>query len=116
MSPIFVPEIVLRLAGLGQLALALGSLAIPAVLGWREDVAQLRPLTRQMFWVYALYIWTSHMAFAAVSMLAPAALTDHSLLAVCVTSFIALWWATRLTIQFACLDRRSAPQGLRFRV
>lgn len=36
-------------AGLGQLALAAGSLALPRVLGWRTETAKLRPLTRHVF-------------------------------------------------------------------
>jgi len=36
-------------AGLGQLGLALGSLALPRILRWGEDTTKLRPLTRQVF-------------------------------------------------------------------
>jgi hypothetical protein len=36
------------LAGAGQLGIALSSLFIPRVLRWREQVAVLRPLTRQI--------------------------------------------------------------------
>jgi len=43
-------------AGVGQLALIVASLAIPRVLRWREETAKLRPLTRQVFWTYAIYI------------------------------------------------------------
>lgn len=99
---------VLLIAGLGQLALALGSLVIPRLLRWPEELASLRPLTRQVFWVYALYIWSSHVAFAAISIAAREALTDGSLLAVCVTGFIAMWWGARLAIQFTVLDRSVA--------
>ena len=49
-------ETAIRLAGAAQLALALASLAIPSVLGWREETRKLRPLTRQVFWTYAAYI------------------------------------------------------------
>jgi hypothetical protein len=101
----------LFIAGAGQLCLALGSLAIPKLLGWPEDVARLRPLTRQIFWVYALYIWTSHVAFALLSMLARRELADGSVLAVSVTTFIALWWGARLILQFTFLDRHDAPRG-----
>jgi hypothetical protein len=103
------------LAGLGQLCLAMGSLAIPRLLRWPQELAGLRPLTREMFWVYALYIWCSHLAFALLSMLASDALIDGSLLAGCVTGFIAAWWGVRLTLQFTCLDRRSAPPGAIYR-
>src|SRR5262245_3841914 len=47
-------------AGLGQLALAAASLAIPVILGWREETARMQPLTRQIFWTYAGYIWSFH--------------------------------------------------------
>jgi hypothetical protein len=33
-------------AGVGQLILITASLAIPRVVGWREETAKLRPLTR----------------------------------------------------------------------
>jgi hypothetical protein len=43
-------------AGLAQLAIVVGTLLIPRVLRWSEDVAQLRPLTSQVFWTYAAYL------------------------------------------------------------
>lgn len=52
----YLPSLVFA-AGVGQLVLIVASLAIPRVLHWKEDTARLRPLTRQVFWTYALYIW-----------------------------------------------------------
>jgi hypothetical protein len=104
----------IALAGVGQIALSVGSLAIPKVLKWPEELARLRPLTRQVFWIYAGYICSSHVAFGLLSVLAAAELTDGSLLAAAVSGFIAVWWAVRLVLQFACLDRRDAPPGLVF--
>jgi hypothetical protein len=103
------------LAGLGQLGLAAVSLTIPRMLGWRAETAKLRPLTRQMFWTYAGYIWGSHVAFGLLSALAPDRLLDGSLLARAIAAFIALWWTVRLVLQFAYLDRGGAPAGLRYR-
>ena len=65
-------------AGIGQLLLALGSLAVPRVLGWREETAKLRPLTRQVFWTYAAYIWCTNVSFGLLSTLAPERLIDRS--------------------------------------
>ena len=48
-------ERMLVAAGVGQLALVAASLAIPRALRWPEDLARLRPLTRQVFWTYAGY-------------------------------------------------------------
>ena len=71
-------------AGVCQLALISVSLAIPRVLRWREDTAKLRPLTRQVFWTYAIYIWCTNLAFGLAS-LRPSWLLDRSPLATGVT-------------------------------
>ena len=104
------------LAGLGQIVLALASLAIPRVLRWAEETAKLRPLLRQMFWTYGAYIWCTNLAFGLVSALAPDWLLDRSPLAAAVTGFIALYWGARVVIQFAYFDRSDAPPGAHVRL
>jgi hypothetical protein len=104
----------LMAAGLGQLALALGSLAIPRLLGWREDTARLRPITRQIFWTYAGYIWSFHICFGLLSLLRPEWLLDRTPLAAAVCAFIAVYWAARLILQFTWIDRSQAPRGAVF--
>ena len=108
-------ESAVRLAGLGQLALAAASTAIPFVLRWRRETAGLRPLLRQLFCVYAGYILGFHVAFGLLSLLAPGWLLDGSGLAGAVSGFIATYWGVRLVLQFTYLDRRDAPQGPWFR-
>jgi hypothetical protein len=102
-------------AGVGQLALVAASLAIPRVLRWREDTAKLRPLTRQVFWTYAAYIWCTNLAFGLVS-LRPGWLLDRSPLAGCVTGFIAAYWVGRVLVQFFYFDRGDAPAGRHIRL
>ena len=112
---LFPPPVeIIWAAGLAQIALALGSLAIPYILRWAEETRKLRPLTRQVFWTYAGYICISHLCFGLLSMSLPESLLDGSPLAAAVTGFIALWWAARLVIQFTVLDRSDAPQGRRY--
>ncbi|HEV7763946.1 MAG TPA: hypothetical protein VGQ76_02990 [Thermoanaerobaculia bacterium] len=41
-------EIALLLAGIAQLAIASTSVFIPKLLGWKEETALLKPLTRQV--------------------------------------------------------------------
>ena len=101
-------------AGIGELGLVAASLAIPRALRWREDLARLRPLTRQMFWVYAAYIWCSNLAIGSVSTCAPRWLIDRTPLAGAVCSYIAMYWGARLLIQFAYLDRTDVPKGPQF--
>ena len=104
-----LPTLVL-LAAIGQLVLIVASLAIPRVLGWRAETAKLRPLTRQVFWTYAAYIWATNLSFGLVS-LHPAWLLDGSPLAAGVTGFISAYWIGRVGIQFFYFDRSDAPPG-----
>lgn len=111
-SPTFffrLPTLVL-LAAIGQIVLIVASLAIPRVLGWRAETAKLRPLTRQVFWTYAAYIWATNLSFGLVS-LHPAWLLDGSPLAAGVTGFISVYWIGRVGIQFFYFDRGDAPSG-----
>jgi hypothetical protein len=75
------------------------------------DTAKLRPLTRQVFWTYAVYIWCTNLAFGLVS-LRPAWLLDRSPLAACLTGFISAYWLGRVLIQFFYFDRSDGPPGL----
>ena len=104
------------LAGLGQLGLALGSLAIPRVLRWSEETAKLRPLTRQVFWTYAAYIWTTNVTFGILSAFAPGLLLDRSPLARAVAGYITAYWGARMLIQIFYFDRSDAPIGALYRV
>jgi hypothetical protein len=101
-------------AGAGQLMLVVASLAIPRVLWWPEDLARLRPLTRQVFWTYAGYIWSTNLSFGLVSAFAPHWLLDRAPPARAVCGFIATYWGARVAIQFAYFDRSDAPRGLRY--
>lgn len=101
----------LILAGLGQLVLAAGSLALPRTLRWSDDTAKLRPLTRQVFWTYAAYIWVTNICFGVVSTFAPEWLLDRSPLSRAVTGYIAVYWGARVLVQFFYFDRSAAPPG-----
>jgi hypothetical protein len=100
------------LAGLTQIAIAASSLAIPGVLHWREETARLLRLTRQVFWVYAGYIFSTNLAFGLLATLAPATLIDRSPLAAAVAGFIAVYWLARVGVQFAVYDRSAASRPL----
>ncbi len=96
------------LAGVGQLVLVVASLAIPRMLGWKEDVRRLRPLTRQVFWTYAGYIWATNLSFGLLSTFGASFLLDGSPLAGAVAGYITAYWAARVAIQFFYFDRSDA--------
>ena len=102
----------LILAGLGQIVLAAASLAVPRVLKWAKDMAKVRPLTRQIFQTYAVYIWGTNLLMGLLSLLHPGWLLDNSPLARAVAGYITLYWGARLLIQFFYYDRSERPPGL----
>ena len=105
-------EPALILAGIAQLAVASTSVLIPKLLGWREETKLLRPLTRQVFWTYSLYILAINTSFGLLALLAPRLLLDGSTLARVVCAFIAAYWAVRVTLQFAVYDRAVVTRPL----
>jgi hypothetical protein len=102
---------IIYLAGLAQIALALGSLAVPKVLNWQGQLTKVEPLIRQMFWVYAAYIFVINLCFGFLSIFAFRDITNASTLSIAVTGFIAVYWLSRVLIQFLYFDRSNFPTG-----
>ncbi len=109
-------RMLLILAGVGQLGLSVGSLAIPRIFNWADDTANLRPLTRQVFWTYAVYIWATNVGFGLVSTFSPDWLLDHTPLARAVGAYITAYWGGRLIVQFFYFDRSQVPTGAIYKV
>jgi hypothetical protein len=105
--------ILLALAGFAQLSIVAASLLAPRVLGWREELAGISPLTRTIFWTYAGYISATNLALALVSFRADWLLTGEPL-ARAVAAYGALYWGVRFVLQMTCY-RRHAPQGRWYR-
>lgn len=104
--------ILTRLAGIAQVVLVFGSFAIPAVLNWKAELAKVGVLTRQMFWTYAAYILAINLCFGLLSVFAAPELLNRSLMSLLVCGFVAVYWTSRVLIQFFYFDRASFPSGL----
>ncbi len=102
----------LFIAGLAQIVLVFGSLAIPKVLKWQAELAKVQPLIKQMFWTYAAYILVINLCFGLLSVYCSRQLTDGSELALLVTGFIAVYWISRVAVQFFYFDRTNFPAGI----
>jgi len=99
------------IAGLGQIALVIGSLAVPKVLGWGTELSKVQPLIKQMFWTYSVYIFTINLCFGLISVFDYRELSNKSNLAGLLTGFIAVYWISRVAVQFFYFDRASFPIG-----
>ncbi len=104
-------QTLLFFAGISQIALAIGSLAIPKILNWKQELSNVHPLIKQMFWTYAAYILFINLSFGLISVFAYSYLSDGSVLACAISGFIAIYWISRVAIQFCYFDRQSMPTG-----
>lgn len=108
---IFTIQHFISVAGLAQVVLVFGSLAIPKVLKWRDELAKVQPLIKQMFWTYAAYILVINLCFGLISVFACTDLLNGSRLAILLTGFIAIYWVSRVLVQFFYFDRSNFPKG-----
>jgi hypothetical protein len=99
------------IAGLAQIVLALGSLAIPGILQWRLELIKVRPLIKQMFWTYAAYIFGINLFFGLLSLFDSGELINGTKVSTFITGFIFIYWISRVLIQFFYFDRSDFPTG-----
>jgi hypothetical protein len=94
-------ETLLMIAGVLHFGILSASVLTPQVLDWRGQLARLPAIFRQVVWVHGAFIALIIIGFGALSLLLPGELAGRSLLARAVCGFIALFWGTRLVLQFA---------------
>jgi hypothetical protein len=99
-------EIGLRIGGGSLVILGIASFWIPKALGWREKLAGLTPLMRELWWTYSIYVWGSHVFFAVLTLGFGDWLTSRSGPATAMSAFMLLWWSVRLWLQFFGFDLR----------
>lgn len=104
--------ILLKLAGILQIALCIGSLAIPKLLNWKGELKNVSTIIAQIFWTYAGYILVINFFFGLVSYFGADDLLEKSFLSKALSVFIFLYWFARVLIQFFYFDTASAPRGM----
>jgi hypothetical protein len=111
MKPGILIQQLTYLCGWAQVALVIGSLAIPKILNWKQELAKVQPLIKQMFWTYAAYILVINLYFGLLSILDYNDISNGSQLSMLITGFIAIYWISRILIQFLYFDRTNFPTG-----
>jgi hypothetical protein len=87
------------IAGAAHLGILIASALVPFRLSWRQELAVLSRLHRQMYWVYGGYVVLSIVAFAFISMLNAPELASGSGLARGVCFYVAVFWGIRVCLQ-----------------
>jgi hypothetical protein len=86
-------------AGVGQLGVLVASSLVPFRLNWKDELASLPRLHRQMYWVYGGYVVLSIVAFGLLSLAHSRELADGGGLARGVCLYVAVFWGVRLGLQ-----------------
>jgi hypothetical protein len=94
----WLPDLI-RLAGAGQLCVLAASALVPFRLKWKDDLASLPRLHRQMYWVYGGYVVLSIVAFGVISLANADEIAAGSPLARWFCGYVAVFWGVRLTLQ-----------------
>src|SRR3954470_5084390 len=95
----------IRIGGLLHFSILLAGALMPRVLNWRTELRKLHPLSRHIIWVHGVFIVLTIIAFGLIATIhAPLLAAGSSALARSVCAFIAVFWSTRLVIQFALFD------------
>ncbi len=95
---------VLWLAGLVQVAIAFANLFLPAKLKYRENLARVAPIIRQIFVVHSLYIVGVVLLFAAVTFEFAGELASGHGLGRFLAAAIAIFWLVRVPLQIFYYD------------
>ena len=97
--------VALEIAGLVQLAIALGNLFLPKKLKYGENLSRVAPIIRQIFVVHAGYIVGIVQLFAAVSLGFATELASGRGLGRFLAASMAVFWICRMPLQLFYYDR-----------
>lgn len=99
-------ELLITIGGVLHLGILIASALVPNTLDWRNELAKLRPLSRQLVWVHGVFIVLVIVAFGVLSLALAGSLADGTPLARGVCAFVATFWLARLGVQFFVFDAK----------
>ncbi|MFK7850641.1 MAG: hypothetical protein AB8D78_06645 [Akkermansiaceae bacterium] len=105
-------EIGTLIGGWSLVILCIGSFWIPQKLGWKEKLAGLTPLMRELWWTYSIYVLSSHVFFSVLLLFHRDWLMGGSGSAIAMNVFMLLWWSVRLWLQFFGFDFSEVEKNL----
>jgi hypothetical protein len=95
----------LWVAGGVQLSIAVSNLWVPRILHYRDNLAKVSAIVRQVFTVHAIYLVLVLLAFSALSIFFAPELAGANSLGRFLSAFLAVFWLLRVFLQFAYYDR-----------
>lgn len=97
-------ELHIQLAGILQLLLVLVHSDLPSRFHWKEELARLSLLNRQVFWVHTGFVMLTLCLFGLLSLLCTKSLMEQNQLARAVLGGLTIFWLARWICQFFVYD------------
>ena len=97
-------EMLIRFGGVCHLSLLIAGGLAAKVLDWRHELRRLCALSRHMIWTHAAFIVMTLIAFGVISLFNARDLASGHATARWFCGFIAIFWSTRLMVQFFLFD------------
>ena len=98
-------ETCIALAALPQLLIATANCFAPRLFAYRDNLARVTPIVRQIFVVHGVYIVLIVLGAAALCLAFPHELAGASALGRSLSAFLALFWGLRVAIHLGYYDR-----------
>ena len=95
----------IQIAGMLQLLVSGANFILPRLLHYRENLAKMTPIMRQIFLVHAAYIVLVLLGNAALCLFFAHELCGTDPLGKYLSGFLALFWSSRVVVQLAYYDR-----------
>jgi hypothetical protein len=109
-------DLALWLAGLGHFAVLGASFQVPARLGWREELARLRPFNRKLMWTYGGFTVLTIVAFGILTLALHGELLRGERAAVGLAAFAGVYWTARIGVDLFYFSHADWPRGRGFAV
>ena len=106
MIPTTTLEWLIRFGGVFHLSLLIAGALAMRVLAWRTELRRLCNLSRHMIWAHAAFVVMTIVAFGVISLFNANQLASGDRLARWFCGFIAIFWGSRLVVQFFVFDAR----------
>ena len=88
--------ILILIGGFLHFGVLIASALVPQVLDWRDELARVSKLTRQLVWTHGAFIVLTIIAFGVLSIANASSLTSGDPLARSLAGFISVFWGARL--------------------
>jgi hypothetical protein len=99
-------EGLIRFGGALHLSLLIAGALAMRVLAWRRELRRLCDLSRHMIWTHAAFVVMTIVAFGVISLFNAGLLSAGGQLARWFCGFVAVFWGSRLVVQFFVFDAR----------